>query len=686
GAGDRITDFYIPWTAPDAPQAALQAIVRVGRRTALSSPLLAPVAPASDDPCGFPSGHAILFTTSIAIPEDFGTRVATFGNHRGSPHYAGRGGDLYVRYPDGSLRDLTAEAGLGLPLPNGDEDPERSIAAREPSVHWSGERALVSLAVGGDGPGWTSTPRTWQVYEVTGLCPGQPVSLRRVPLPEDYNHVAPFYLSDGRVGFVSDMPPTGPADRHLYPLRDEYEGNPIPSGVWVADPTSGASHLLDHAPSGAFSPFVDTFGRIIFSRWDHLKRDQQLADDPRPTFDWPDETGAGPVARPGVLFDEVFPELQPTVQQGWIASGRLPADFASHYSPNDFNHFFPWMMRQDGAEEETLDHVGRHELGGSYAFASRPDDPQLGEDFRRFAADPATSVLTDRFGLHHLAEDPTHPGRYYGTIAGEFDAKSGGQLVYLDGAPDMNPDDMRLVFVTHPDTRAPVYSTDGPKPGRTGLYRDPLPLADGGLIAVATPPVGPSSEADAAWRGSTTAASAYAWRLRRMEVGPDGYLRLGEPLTPGITKTVRFWYGGTNTQRTFSGTMWELDPVELVRRPPPPDTRAEVAPVEAGVIAAAGVDVEELRGWLADRDLALIVSRDVTQRDHHDLQQPYNLRVPGGVESLGPACGPGCRIYDVTHLQVFEARYVRGLDWSFHPDDPGFDPATFRPTSGRRVL
>ena len=30
------------------------------------------------------------------------------------------------------------------------------------------------------------------------------------------------------------------------------------------------------------------------------------------------------------------------------------------------NHFFPWMINQDGSGEETLNHVGRHELFGYF--------------------------------------------------------------------------------------------------------------------------------------------------------------------------------------------------------------------------------------------------------------------------------------------------------------------------------
>ena len=33
--------------------------------------------------------------------------------------------------------------------------------------------------------------------------------------------------------------------------------------------------LLNHTPSGAFDPFLDSAGRVVFTRWDHLQRDQQ---------------------------------------------------------------------------------------------------------------------------------------------------------------------------------------------------------------------------------------------------------------------------------------------------------------------------------------------------------------------------------------------------------------------------
>ena len=61
----------------------------------------------------------------------------------------------------------------------------------------------------------------------------------------------------------------------------------------------------------------------------------------------------------------------------------------------------------------------------------------------------------------------------------------------------------------------------------------------------------------------------------------------------------------------------------------PVPTRAPVACCprsKPAVFADEGVDVEEFRQYLRDNELALIVSRDVTQRDRADVQQPFNLR------------------------------------------------------------
>src|SRR5690606_21149608 len=105
--------------------------------------------------------------------------------------------------------------------------------------------------------------------------------------------------------------------------------------------------------------------------------------------------------------------------------------------------------------------------------------------------------------------------------------------------------------------------------------------------------------------------------------------------------------------------------------PRPTPAQATLPAPEQQAFDAAGVDPAELRAYLERYGLALPVSRNVTSRDDLDRQQPFNLRVPGGVQST---TGTG-RVYDVTHLQFFQADQVRG--WTGGGNTP-------RP--GRRVL
>jgi len=68
---------------------------------------------------------------------------------------------------------------------------------------------------------------------------------------------------------------------------------------------------MNHLPSGAFMPSLDSFGRVIFTRWDHLQRDQQadtdvLGGNQYGTFNYTSESPSS-TAQPGVRT-EVFPE------------------------------------------------------------------------------------------------------------------------------------------------------------------------------------------------------------------------------------------------------------------------------------------------------------------------------------------------------------------------------------------
>ena len=78
-----------------------------------------------------------------------------------------------------------------------------------------------------------------------------------------------------------------------------------------------------------------------------------------------------------------------------------------------------------------------------------------------------------------------------------------------------------------------------------------------------------------------------------------------------------------------------------------------------------------MQSYLRQQGLALIVVHNVTTRDRSDKQQPFNLRVAG---TATQTLGAGGKIYDVSHLQLFQADQIRGLG------------GTTDPSQGRRVI
>ncbi len=602
--------------------------------------------------------YPILFVTQVPIPGDFTTIGSVFGNQLTDLSAVGRGGDLYVLDPDGTLRNLTRLAGFGVD--SGFQGAD-SIAVRDPAVDWTGTRAVFSMVVGAPTQQYQWGTWYWQLYEVTGIGAGQTPVITRVPhQPAGANNVSPVYLSDGRIAFTSDRPRDGAPN--LRPQLDEYEEAPTVSGLWVLDPATGELDLLDHAPSGDFRPSVDSFGRIVFTRWDHLQRDQQAdADDldpdgdPYGTFDW---SGEGPGSVPLATRNEVFPEPRPErvdLLQPWEEG-------------HTFNHFFPWTSNQDGSELETLQHVGRHELH-TYFDRAFNDDPNLVEFIAAVSGRTNPNPITN---LLEIRESPISAGRYYGVDAPEFYTHAAGRVVWTQAGPARPADQMVVTYVTHPDTGS---FTDTPGPCHSGLYRDPLPLSDGSLIAVHAGERSPGvPETRGAHNEGTRAAPVARYRFRLRATQPAAapctpYRRYGAALTPGITKTL--WYWDPDVRVDYVGvTLWELEPVEVRPRVVPPMTTATLPGPEQTVFDQEGVDAASFRRELADNGLALAVSRDVTTRDAADRQQPFNLSVPGGVSTIG-ASG---RVYDVGFVQFFQGDLLRGVGGSGDP----------RP--GRRVL
>ena len=586
----------------------------------------------------------LLFVTQVPVPGDFTTIGAVFGNHKADLQSAARGGDLWIRYPDGALKNLTAAAGYG----NAGFQGADSIAVRDPAVHWNGDKAVFSMVIGAPERQYTWETYYWQLYEITGLGRHETPVITYVPnQPADANNVNPLYGSDDRILFTSDRPHNGAA--HLYPQRDEYEVAPTVTGIWSLDPAAGDLQLLNHAPSGDFEPILDSFGRVVFTQWDHLQRDQLADADAQGgagygMFNWSSEA---PNSVPTPDTAETFPEPRPSrtdLLAGTNLNGHL------------FNHFFPWQMNEDGSELEVLNHLGRHELH-SYFDRSMNDDPNLDEFI---SAGSGRFNPNDLFNFLHVAEDPRAPGSYFGIDAPEFYTHACGQVVRLSAAPDDNPDQIAVQYVTHRDTAS---YTANPDADHSGLYRDPLPLSSGATVVVHTP------ETDYDYNIGTRAfpRSRYDLRLKLLEAS-GGYAQAGAVLTPGIVKTVSYW--DPDVLVTYSGALWELNPVEVRPRARPPRREARLEAPELAAFQQAGVDPAAVTAWMERLGLALIVTRNVTTRDDADRQQPFNLRVPGGVQTLGAA---GKR-YDVAHWQLYQGDLLRGIG------------GTANPQPGRRVL
>ena len=543
--------------------------------------------------------NPILFVTQVPVPADFTTIGSVFGNHKTSQQDVARGGDLYIRYPDGTLRNLTQDAGFG----SADQQGANAIAVRDPSVHWGGKKAVFSMVIGAPTQRYQQTTHYWQLFEVSGFGLGETVAITKVTnQPQNYNNISPLYGTDERIIFTTDRPRNGAA--HLYPQLDEYEEAPTVSGLWSLDPTNGDLFMLDHAPSGDFTPILDSFGRVVFTRWDHLQRDQQADGDAHTTcgnsdygtFNYSDESASATFDLKNPDRTEVFPEPR---------GCRTDLLTGTNLNGHSFNQFFPWQINEDGTEHETLNHIGRHEFHG-YFDVNPKDDPNLQyhhSDLPRTNKNSVVNVL-------QVKEDAAHPGIYYATDAPEFYTHASGQIISFTAAITFNADLTAITYVTHQDTSS---YTDTPSPNHSGLYREPLPMSDGNLVTAHTF----ATQQDSNIGSSSAPKSRYSYRLKVL--GKTGaYFTPVMTLTNGISKTISFW--DPDTLVSYSGNLWELNPVEVRARTKPTRLAAAVAAPEMQMFTQAG------------------------PRSHRDLQTfwlLWQLRLPASARSSAhKRCSP----------------------------------------------
>src|SRR4051812_48146387 len=215
---------------------------------------------------GFSANPAnpILFVTQVPMPEEVNSRtvaqsymscVSPFSNHLGDTGHAGRGGSLLIRFSNGQVIDLLSVADWSAVAAS--KPAANTIAVRNPSVNWAGDKAIFSMVIGAPSGPTDTTVFIWQLFEITLPTQTQlnastkPV-LTKVASQPAYNNIFPCYALNGKIVFSSDRPYNGQA--HLT-QREEYLGLETVSGLWSLDPSNAASLLLlHHSPSGAFSP------------------------------------------------------------------------------------------------------------------------------------------------------------------------------------------------------------------------------------------------------------------------------------------------------------------------------------------------------------------------------------------------------------------------------------------------
>ncbi len=619
-----------------------------------------------------PLARTVLYVTQTPIPDESLAPnhvnaqnkinvTTTMPSPLADTLHAARGGALMIRYANSATpRNLTAAAGFGGSIDANQNytgfQGAGSLAVQRPFMHWSGTKAIFSMVVGGPAnAGDTSTFR-WQLYEITNFGQGQtPVISHVQGQPANYDNMQACYDTQDRIIFVSDAPRG--MQTHLYPQLDEYLSLACNTGLWRLDRahSNELKHII-HAPSGAFTPFLDSAGRVMFVQWDHLSRDSSA------TYDRP------PIAANGDGWTQVFngngtydseaanAAFTLGTQANYSTYNNFPeprnfdktAFVGTNLNANTFNQFFPWECHEDGSNHEMQNHVGRHELGGSLARPSFNDDPNI--VLLTFNKPTALNFL-------HLTESPTSLGTFYAVNPPEFGTHSAGPIVSYQGGVNVNPDTMGVTYVT------PNVGVPNPALGQTPLvtpvdqYRNPLPLSDGSLLAVHSQAnqYDSNSGADAAHP-----RSRFAFRLRMLMASPTPGVTTLVPDTvnnPTAPANVTLSYFANGSLVTYSGApLWELDPVEVVSRSVPNQAASSLPSVEQTVFDEEAVHYPTYQKYLKDNNLALAINRDSTHRDAADKQQPFNLKVAW---STNQTIGAPGKIYDIGWVQILQADALR---------------------------
>ena len=414
--------------------------------------------------------NAIVFVTQPPITRElngstsntFLTVVTEFGNQQADTAHAGRGGDLWLMTTNLGLVNLTRKAGLGM----AGNQAGAGIDVRDPAIYWDGSKVVFSMVVGAPTNATDATTYYWQMYELSNLAAVMantntpPVIVPVAHQPTNCNNVNPTYATGGRIIFMSDRAfANQPA---LYPQLDEYKGAACVTGTYSLDPVAGDLKLLEHLPSGGFNPFIDSFGRLLITRWDHLIQDGNATGD---------RLGRTTNGALNFLSEATNAATQFT---NTVETFPEPNDFDTNYctqlgvNPDLFNFFFPWALDPDGGNEEVLNHVGRHEISFTTLTPSFTGDTNLfnvSNLVSRAASGVISSNVNASQAFFQITEDPRTNGLYWAVNPPDISIFGGshaaGQILTLTGGPSVNPTNMIVNFVTVTNVPGRIVSPQG---------------------------------------------------------------------------------------------------------------------------------------------------------------------------------------------------------------------------------
>ena len=311
--------------------------------------------------------NPILFVTQVPIPGDFTTVGSAFGNQLAAVDSAARGGDLWIRYPDGTREEpdarRPASATSGMQGAGVDRRARavRALERHEGALQHGHRRADAAVSVGRRTTGRSTRSRA-SARARRRSSARSPISRRTTTTSA--RSTAPTT--------ASSSPPTARAAASAISIRSSTSTRrrrPSPASGASIRPPAICACSITRRPD-VFTPSIDSFGRVIFTRWDHLQRDQQADGDAMDgagygTFNYADEIGGRGAPRPAGSRSSRSRAASRTGSAGGHAISQ----------GNSINQFFPWQINEDGTSEETLNHIGRHELHGYFdrEHERRPD-------------------------------------------------------------------------------------------------------------------------------------------------------------------------------------------------------------------------------------------------------------------------------------------------------------------------